>query len=82
MLHSQTNTLAQLQPGQKARIHSFSDVFLSGKLMEMGCLPGSEVQMEQIAPMGDPIIISIAGSFLSLRKEEAATVAIIEIVAE
>lgn len=39
--------------------------------MEMGCIPGELVIVEQIAPLGDPISIRIAGYSLSLRKNEA-----------
>jgi ferrous iron transport protein A len=63
--------LSQVAPGQKAIIRSFEkdEIFL--KLMEMGCVPGEEVSIEQIAPLGDPISISITGYTLSLRLEEA-----------
>ncbi len=50
--------------------HSFeNDLFL--KLMEMGCVPGELVKVEQIAPLGDPISITVAGYSLSLRLDEA-----------
>lgn len=39
--------------------------------MEMGCLPGETVVVEQVAPLGDPISIRIAGYSLSLRLNEA-----------
>jgi ferrous iron transport protein A len=39
--------------------------------MEMGCIPGEIVIVEQIAPLGDPISIRVAGYSLSLRKNEA-----------
>lgn len=39
--------------------------------MEMGCVPGELVKVEQIAPLGDPISISVAGYNLSLRLDEA-----------
>ena len=42
--------------------------------MEMGCLPGEEVRIERIAPLGDPIAINVAGYQLSLRKREAYTI--------
>jgi ferrous iron transport protein A len=42
--------------------------------MEMGCLPGEKVRLERVAPLGDPIAISVAGYMLSMRKDEAATV--------
>ena len=50
--------------------------------MEMGVLPGSEVRMEQRAPLGDPLLISVQGTMLSLRKAEAACISVTEIVAE
>ena len=39
--------------------------------MEMGCVPGEHVKVEQVAPLGDPISISVAGYNLSLRLNEA-----------
>jgi ferrous iron transport protein A len=68
--------LASLRPGQKGTIVSFTDYALSLKLMEMGCLPGEEIEVIRIAPFGDPIAYSVAGYVLSLRKDEAATVMI------
>ena len=37
----------------------------------MGCIPGEIVKVDQIAPLGDPISITIAGYHLSLRLNEA-----------
>ena len=45
------------------------EIFL--KLMEMGCVPGEMILMEQVAPLGDPISVSVAGYHLSLRLNEA-----------
>lgn len=63
--------LSELEPGQGGVIDSFSnsDIFL--KLMEMGCVPGEKVQVDLIAPLGDPISIMVAGYQLSLRLNEA-----------
>jgi ferrous iron transport protein A len=63
--------LSELRPGQKGTIKEFNnnDIFL--KLMEMGCVPGETILLEQIAPMGDPISVSVAGYRLSLRLNEA-----------
>ena len=63
--------LSQLKSGEKGRIISFESPDLELKLMEMGCIPGEEVVVEQIAPLGGPISIRIAGYSLSLRKNEA-----------
>jgi len=63
--------LSELKPGQEGVITEFnsSDIFL--KLMEMGCVPGEKILMEQIAPLGDPISVSVSGYHLSLRLNEA-----------
>ena len=63
--------LSELKSGEQATILSFDNSELELKLMEMGCLPGESVVVEQIAPLGDPISIRIAGYSLSLRKNEA-----------
>jgi ferrous iron transport protein A len=63
--------LSDLKSGEKGTIIRFQSPDLELKLMEMGCLPGEEVVVEQIAPLGDPISIRIAGYSLSLRKNEA-----------
>ena len=68
--------LSELKKGQKGLIESFTDYELSLKLLEMGCIPGELVEVIRIAPLGDPIAISVAGYMLSLRKGEAATVRI------
>jgi ferrous iron transport protein A len=63
--------LSELKPGDKRVITHFKSPELEIKLMEMGCLPGEEVVVEQVAPLGDPICIRIAGYSLSLRLNEA-----------
>ena len=67
-------TLADLKIGEKAEIIGFTDEILSLKLLEMGCLPGTEVELTHLAPFGDPIAVKVSGYTLSLRKEEAATI--------
>ena len=44
------------------------------KLMEMGFVPGETVRIEQVAPLGDPISLTIAGYTISLRLNEAEQV--------
>lgn len=66
--------LSQLKVGEKGKVKEFTDLEMSVKLMEMGCLPGEEIKVQRIAPLGDPIAINVAGYQLSLRKREAATI--------
>ena len=63
--------LSEIETGKTVVIHSFEkdDIFI--KLMEMGCVPGERVRVDQVAPLGDPISISVAGYTLSLRLNEA-----------
>lgn len=63
--------LSELKQGERAKIKSFTSPDLALKLMEMGCIPGEMLIVEQVAPLGDPISIRIAGYSLSLRLNEA-----------
>lgn len=71
-------SVADLKPGEKGTVCCFKDEVMSLKLMEMGCLPGSEVELAHKAPFGDPICISVGGYALSLRVKEASTIMLIE----
>ncbi len=73
--------LSQLKIGQSAIIDSFTDKKMALKLLEMGCTPGEVVKLNRIAPMGDPIAISVSGYLLSLRKAEASTILVSLLVA-
>lgn len=63
--------LSDLEPGSKGIIDSYTDDELSLRLLELGCLPGEEIEVAHIAPLGDPIAINLYGHKLSLRKKEA-----------
>ena len=67
--------LSEMKVGERGRI---SKVGGSGqvhrRILDMGVLPPATVEVERIAPMGDPIWIRLRGYQLSLRKEEAANV--------
>ncbi len=67
-------TIADLKIGERGIIVNFTDEGLSLKLLEMGCLTGTQVTMTHIAPFGDPIAVKVSGYVLSMRKDEAATI--------
>jgi len=71
--------LSQLKQGQRAVIQGFASSDLELKLMEMGCIPGEEVVVEQVAPLGDPISIRVAGYSLSLRLNEADQILLVPV---
>ena len=69
-------SIADLKLGESGVIQEFKDDEMSLKLLEMGCLPNSEVKLCAIAPLGDPICIKVCDYCLSLRKAEASLVLI------
>lgn len=66
-----SKTIADLKRGQRGIIKSFSSETIPLKLLEMGCLPGNEVELVQMAPFHDPLYLNINGSHLAIRKETA-----------
>lgn len=68
--------LSELQKGQTAKIEAFNDLKLSLKFLEIGIVPGATVSIYSFAPLGCPIAIEIDGTKISMRKQEAKTIAI------
>jgi len=69
-------TIASLKKGQRGIIKEFSVDVVPLKLLEMGCLPGNEVTLVQIAPFRDPLYLNINGSHLAIRLEMASKIEI------
>lgn len=69
-------TVADLKRGQKGIIKEFTDDLLPIKLLELGCLPGNEVELVQIAPLNDPIYINVNGSHIAIRRETALQISL------
>lgn len=67
--------LHELRPGEKGTIVKIGGVGgVHRRLLDMGLVSGSEVEVERVAPLGDPIEVRIKGYHLSLRKEEASDI--------
>ncbi|MDX1901700.1 MAG: FeoA family protein [Gammaproteobacteria bacterium] len=66
-------TLSDMKIHQKGRIVGYKagDEHYRRRLMAMGLLPGTEFYISRIAPLGDPVELTIRGFALSLRKNEA-----------
>jgi Fe2+ transport system protein FeoA len=70
-------SLAELPLGQHAEIASIDcERRLSRRLMEMGLLPGTRVRVVRVAPLGDPIELRVRNYSLSVRRAEAAKIAV------
>lgn len=69
-------TIATLKKGEVGVISEESLSLIPLKLLEMGCLPGAEVELLQVAPLKDPLYICVNGSHLAIRKETAVQIKI------
>ena len=67
--------LSGLAPGEKGRVVKVGGQGpIRKKIVEMGIVRDTEVEVEKLAPLGDPMDIKLKGYHLSLRKEEAASI--------
>ncbi len=72
---AETMKLNEVGPGRKARITKVQGKGeVKRRIIDMGVTPGTFVEVERVAPLGDPIEIRVKGYHLSLRKEEAARI--------
>ena len=72
---AEARMLRELKPGEKGKV---SKILGQGavyrRLLDMGIVKGVGVEMERVAPLGDPVEIKVKGYHLSLRKDEAANI--------
>lgn len=67
--------ICDLELGQKGIIKSIAgNVDLAKRLFALGCIEGTEVELKRIAPLGDPIILTLRGFDLALRKKDAKNI--------
>ncbi|MCL0070864.1 ferrous iron transport protein A [Dehalococcoidia bacterium] len=65
--------LGELRKGDKGKITKIRGKgSLHRRLLDVGVISGSEIEIGRVAPLGDPIEIKAKGGNLSLRQEEAA----------
>ncbi len=79
MTQNQTIPLSTLQPGASAIVERITaDGLIRQRLVEMGFVRGTELRVERLAPLGDPMELVIKGYHLSLRREEGACILVVE----
>lgn len=73
---SSSTTLNDLKPGQSGTILSVGNQSgaVKRRLVDMGLTPGTQVTVTKVAPLGDPLEVSLRGYELSLRKADAAQI--------
>ncbi|MFC1941819.1 ferrous iron transport protein A [Chloroflexota bacterium] len=67
--------LSELEPHERGKIVKVGGVGgIKRRLLDMGVVSGSAVEMKRVAPLGDPVEIKVRGYDLALRKAEAANI--------
>jgi ferrous iron transport protein A len=67
--------LRELQPGSRGTISRLScRGKLRRRLMDIGVVAGTPIEVERVAPLGDPVELKIKDFHLSLRKQEAGDI--------
>ena len=72
-------TLKDTNPGMVVRIDEIGESELKQRLMTMGLIPGTRVEILNSAPLGDPIPLRLRSYNLALRRDDAATIKVTQI---
>lgn len=68
-------TLKDVKVGQKVTVRKLTgEGAVKRRIMDMGLTKGVEVYVRKVAPLGDPIELTVRGYELSIRQADAATV--------
>lgn len=64
-------TLADMKPGMSCKVVRLGDTGATRRrIMDMGITKGAEISVRKVAPLGDPVDLTVRGYHLSLRKED------------
>lgn len=75
MAESQERTLRDVRIGDTATVRRLKgEGALKRHIMDMGITKGTDVFVRKVAPLGDPIEVTIRGYELSIRKADAAMI--------
>ena len=67
--------LVDLKPGQIGVVNKITgEGSVKRRLLDMGIVKGTIIEIERVAPFGDPIEVKVKGYHVSLRKDEAADI--------
>ncbi|NQX81450.1 MAG: ferrous iron transport protein A [Flavobacteriaceae bacterium] len=69
-------TLETLNVGEKAVVELYTDNSLPLKLIEMGCTPGSMIEIIKKASFNDPLYICVDNNYLAIRKDLASKISV------
>lgn len=75
-------TLRQASPGETVRVLRLGgDGAVKRRIMDMGITKGVEIYIRKVAPLGDPLEVTVRGYELTLRKADAGNIEVEEVVA-
>jgi Fe2+ transport system protein FeoA len=68
--------LSEIAIGESARILEVDSGFLAAKMADLGLFQGNDVSVVFKAPFGDPMAVSVGGTMISLRMDEAQLISV------
>ena len=73
-------TLRDVKVGESATVAKLTGTgALKRRIMDMGLTKGTRVHVRKVAPLGDPVELTVRGYELSIRKDEAASIEVINV---
>ena len=72
-------TLKDTKPGMIVRIDSVGESELKQRLMTMGLIPGTRVEVLNSAPLGDPFALRLRSYNLEIRRDDAAQIEVSQV---
>ncbi|MBI5838428.1 MAG: ferrous iron transport protein A [Candidatus Eisenbacteria bacterium] len=70
--------MAELVPGERGEILRLDgDPVIVGRLMELGLVPGTQIEMVRLAPLGDPVELKLRDIHISIRRSEASRIHVV-----
>ena len=71
-------TLKEVKIGQTVTVQKISGAgAIKRRIMDMGVTKGTEIHVRKVAPLGDPIEVTVRGYELSLRKADAEIIEVL-----
>ncbi len=73
-------TLRDVKVGESCTVAALTGTgALKRRIMDMGLTKGTQVFVRKVAPLGDPVELTVRGYELSIRKDEAASIEVVNV---
>lgn len=73
-------TLRDVKVGESCTVAALTGTgALKRRIMDMGLTKGTQVYVRKVAPLGDPVELTVRGYELSIRKDEAASIEVVNV---